>query len=217
MTTFSYSTGDPTNLTGGAAASMADISGPFADLKTFINGGSLDATNLATSAKPATLLGQYRTIAEACLQFEDADTAGTYSASALTGSAKSGTSAFSGAGLTFFPLTPADYAVSGLTTQFRVKGALGTNGTASAINFIGGLHAVTFSGGADTVAVTLATAVSGSTFTRSAPAINSGFVDASSDFSLSTAGVYTLGVALSGTMAANSFVIVNLRLEVRHV
>lgn len=215
MTTFSYSTGDPTALTGGATASMADISGPFADLKTFVNGANLDATNLATSAKPVTLLGQYRTIAEALFQFDDADTSGSYY-STTASAVKSGTSIVTTSPM-FIALTPADYAVTGLTTQFRVKGALGTNATAPAINFTGALNPVTFSGAADTIALTLGAAASGSTFTRSTPAASSAFVDASSDFSLSTAGVYTLAVGLSGTLAANSFVTINLRLEVRHV
>lgn len=45
MTTFSYSSGDPTNLTGGATADMSDISGPFSDLSTFLN-GNITATNV---------------------------------------------------------------------------------------------------------------------------------------------------------------------------
>lgn len=49
MTTFSYTSGNPANLVGGATASMADISGPFADLLTFVN-GNIDATNLASGA-----------------------------------------------------------------------------------------------------------------------------------------------------------------------
>jgi hypothetical protein len=34
---FQYTSGDPSHLTGGANASMADIQGPFTDLKTFLN------------------------------------------------------------------------------------------------------------------------------------------------------------------------------------
>jgi hypothetical protein len=34
---FQYTSGDPSHLTGGASASMADIQGPFTDLKTFLN------------------------------------------------------------------------------------------------------------------------------------------------------------------------------------
>lgn len=47
MTTFSYTTGNPSNLTGGATASMNDIQGPLTDLRTFLNGANQDATNIA--------------------------------------------------------------------------------------------------------------------------------------------------------------------------
>lgn len=47
MTTFSYTTGNPSNLTGGGTANMTDIQGPFTDLRTFLNGANLDDTNIA--------------------------------------------------------------------------------------------------------------------------------------------------------------------------
>src|SRR6266545_4936483 len=54
MTTFSYTTGNPSNLVGGATASMNDIQGPFSDLRTFVNGANLDGTNIAaTYVEPA--------------------------------------------------------------------------------------------------------------------------------------------------------------------
>lgn len=204
----------PHTLVAGTPENINDVQDNLNEIVNEIN-GSLDAANLATSAKPATLLGQYRTITEAGLQFADTDTAGTYYPTPAS-AVKSGVAIVTTTPI-FFALTPADYAVSGLTTEFRVKGALGTNATASAINFTGALHPVTFSGAADAQVLTLGAAVSGSTFTRTAPAISSAFVDASSDFTLSTAGVYALGVTLSGTLAANSFATMNLRLEVRHV
>ena len=61
MSTFSYSSGNPDNLTGGHAASMQDIKGPFIDIVTFLNGNISDI-NLATSVKPVTILAPYRTI-----------------------------------------------------------------------------------------------------------------------------------------------------------
>lgn len=53
MSLFNYTTGNPTNLTGGAGASMTDIQGPLVDLRTFLNGGNIDATNLAGQAVTA--------------------------------------------------------------------------------------------------------------------------------------------------------------------
>jgi len=37
MSNFAYISGDPDNLTGGAAANMVDIQGPFVDLATWLN------------------------------------------------------------------------------------------------------------------------------------------------------------------------------------
>lgn len=50
MSAFDYTSGNPNNLTAGANASMADIQGPFVDLRDFLNNGGLDTSNLATSA-----------------------------------------------------------------------------------------------------------------------------------------------------------------------
>lgn len=49
MTTFSYTTGNPSNLVGGGTASMNDIQGPFTDLRTWAN-GSVDGDNLTSTA-----------------------------------------------------------------------------------------------------------------------------------------------------------------------
>lgn len=46
MTTFAFTTGNPADLTGGSNASMTDIQGSFTDLRTFLNGGNIDDTNL---------------------------------------------------------------------------------------------------------------------------------------------------------------------------
>jgi hypothetical protein len=49
MPTFSYTSGNPNNLTASNDASMGDIQGPLTDLRTFINGG-LGTSNLAANA-----------------------------------------------------------------------------------------------------------------------------------------------------------------------
>jgi hypothetical protein len=48
LTTFAFTTGNPSNLTAGATASMNDIQGPLVDLRTFVN-GSVDGDNLSTT------------------------------------------------------------------------------------------------------------------------------------------------------------------------
>lgn len=49
MTTFAYTSGDPSHLLAGANASMADMQGPLVDLRTFLNGNISDI-NLSSSA-----------------------------------------------------------------------------------------------------------------------------------------------------------------------
>lgn len=49
MTTFVYSSGDPSHLAAGGNASMADMQGPLIDLRTFLNGNISDV-NLSSSA-----------------------------------------------------------------------------------------------------------------------------------------------------------------------
>lgn len=46
MTTFSYTSGDPGNLVGGANADMADIKGPFDDLENWLNGQNITDSNV---------------------------------------------------------------------------------------------------------------------------------------------------------------------------
>lgn len=53
MTTFSFTSGNPSSLTAGATANMNDISGSLTDLRTFLNGGTIDSTN--TTAGPGVI------------------------------------------------------------------------------------------------------------------------------------------------------------------
>src|SRR3954468_2540224 len=59
MPSFSYTSGNPSNLFGGGPLSMTDIQGPFTDLRTALNGG-LDETNVPNLAAAFTT---YKTIA----------------------------------------------------------------------------------------------------------------------------------------------------------
>lgn len=217
MTTFNYSSGDPSNLTGGADADMTDISGPFSDIVTFVN-GNIDTSNLATSAKPVTILGQYRTIAELNVLSTAGDSSGhkttTYSSVGLV-LLTSGVSDTSGK--PFLYLDPADYAVSGLTTKYRFRAAVATNATAPAITYTFGLYPVTTAGGAGTQAFTLGTVTSGSTVAIASPSASTVTGGTGSDFTPPSAGGYVLGVQLSGAPAANSRNFLYLALQVHHV
>lgn len=216
MTTFSYSSGNPSNLTGGHSASMSDIAGPLTDIPTFLN-GNIDATNLATSAKPVTLRGPYQTISESAIAIGTAMAGGTYygvgSGAVAVASASAGTAPI------ILALTTSDYTVTGLTTQYRVKVSTITGTTAPGVNFTFGLYPVTATSGntGSTIAVTLGTVVAGSTVVRTAPAATSQFLDASADFTIGSSGTYALGVLTSGLSATNSYTLANMRLEYHHI
>lgn len=214
MTTFDYSSGNPANLTGGATANMVDISGPFADLKVFLNGDGAGAT----------LLGAYRTLQIASLRFTDtfAITAATYwSSSTLTSTSDNidgSGSAHGGGAPVVIPLTSTDYAVSGLTAKLRVRLVTLTNGTAPAANFTAGLYPVSSTAGvADSLGMTLGTVVSGSTIARAAPAANSALLSNGADFTFPSTGIYALAIALSGAVATNSLTHALVYLDLHYV
>lgn len=55
---FDYTSGNPNNLVGGASASMADIQGPFTDLKTFLNNRIAAVPTLVSSLPVSPVDGQ---------------------------------------------------------------------------------------------------------------------------------------------------------------
>lgn len=216
MTTFSYTSGDPTHIVGGATINLADISGSFADVATFLNGGNIDATNLATSADPATLMGAYRTVSEATCGSNATLTSGVYVLCGSGAELNKSPASVTAADPLLFYLDGADYAVSGLTAKVRVRGTVFTNGTAPAITFTFGLYPVTMSN-TPGVTVTTGTVTTGSTAAVVSPGANAATSAVSTDISIPTAGAYTLGVAASGSTAANANVVVQARLDLRHV
>lgn len=214
MSTFSYSSGNPANLTGGSTANMNDIQGPFTDLRTFLNGNNIDAAaNIAHGVFIA-----YRTVA----QVGWALTAGTGAGTSITkadGSCVLNGNPSVGPYVIVIPIDGAAWATTGLTAKLRVRAVTTTNATAPTGNFTFGLHAVTaMAGAALEQRVTInGTAVSGSTVTRSAPALGSTFDDASADFDVPTTGRYCLCVVNSATLAANSQTTGFVALELHHI
>lgn len=117
-----------------------------------------------------------------------------------------------------FYYDPADYAISGKTTKLRVRAGMSTNATSPAITVTAGLYPIsTPGGGAGVGGFTIGTVVTGSTVARALTASNSLDGSNSGDFTPPSAGWYALGVVGSGTQAANSWIGVNLQLQVRHV
>lgn len=58
MSGFDYTSGNPANLTGGHSASMADIQGPFTDLKTYLNNRIAAIPTLVTNLPAGPVDGQ---------------------------------------------------------------------------------------------------------------------------------------------------------------
>lgn len=204
----------------GNVIDATQVNADLVALRDVIN-GNLDAGNMAASAKPVTLLGQYRTLADAHAHFDDGDTSGAKLFAEEAGLVASGTSVNLGVGgqttRKLLAFDPADYAVSGLTVKFRVRASVATNATGPAITFTFGLYPVTSAGAADNHSLTLGTVTSGSTVAIASPSASSVSTSAGSDFTPPSSGVYALGVALSGTVAASSCGLLMAQLDVRHV
>jgi hypothetical protein len=211
MTTLNYSH----TLVAGTPENINDVMDMFNDAKTVIN-GNLDATNLAATAKPATLMGRFVTVSEASLVLNSGHTGAT------TWIPTNGYPVASGGTVStqlvsILPITLADYAVSGLTTQFRVEASTVTNTVAPGVSFTFGLYGIASStGSGGNIIITLTAAVAGSGVTRTTPAASSNFVDWSSDFTGSN-GTWLLCIASSGTPAANSNTQFKVRLQYHNI
>lgn len=213
MTTFTYTGGDPTNLVGGKVASMTDIKGSFTDIPTFIN-GNIDTTNLATSAKPSTLLGVWRTITQQTIVLIG-NTFGS-ATTLIMGTNATATSGNTSIGFSIFPINIPT--VTGLTTQLRLNGTLTNNATSIGTGISVGLHQVTAcSGGAVQLGLTLAAAVSGSSVSIGTPTANTIYQITSSNFSAPTAGAYVLAVTTTSAGATDSYLGGSVALQMRHV
>lgn len=212
MTTLTYDTIG--NLVAGHQADINDVKDCFVKIAQWTQ-GSIDAGNLATSAKPVTLLGQYRTVTEGLGFFSSASSTGVSSISMDTLSASTASNT---ATKGLVPILAADHAVSGLTTKYRIRGLVAANAVNSTRTFTFGLYPITASNG--TVgdhAVTIGTLVAGSASAIATPGASGTPSVLGSDFTPPADGLYTLGVSLSGIPAANSAGTVYARLEVHHV
>ena len=106
-----------------------------------------------------------------------------------------------------FQFTASDYAISGRTTQLRMRATVINNATAPARDAIVGLYPVTaVGGGNDQTSVTLGTVVSGSTITFASASMtaNSSLQNVTADFDVPSDGLYVLGVQVPGGNVANN-------------
>lgn len=207
MTTFSYTTGNPTNLTGGATASMNDIQGPFTDLRTYLNGGNIDYTNLASATD-----SYYKTVFETNLS-SAGNATGTYVFATAIGMVSPNTV---GSARSVRYINTADYPGGTRTPRLRIAVSLMVNTTAPAITYTYGLYPVTaISGVASQPTITLGAVVAGSTAAIASPSASSSNHVEGSEFTFPTTGYYALGCLLSGTETANSFLAHNVVLQFR--
>lgn len=176
----------------------------------------MDTGSTWLAVAPDAGAGAYRVVGEAAMTLGAADTAGNYTATEGGVSTLVGGSGVIGAPLAFIPVTLADHAVSGLTTQFRVQAATIVNTIAPAVNFTFALAPITAIGGSGG-SISIAIGATLGSFTRSAPLAATSYREEGADFTIAGNNNYVLVVALSGTPAANSRVNCCLRLQVHNI
>jgi hypothetical protein len=200
MTTFSYTTGNPSNLTAGTTASMNDIQGPFTDLRTFLNGANLDSTNIAVNGVTANLLNadavnQWRTKAQCDSYALAGNTNGQYVMN------PGGVAGASGAlGTHLIRMKASEMVITGKTPKLRVSLGACANATTPNANFSAALAPVTSaSGGAANLSLTLGTLL-GATPAIAPPAFT--YLESiGAEFTLPTDGfayVFSLTIAGAG-------------------
>jgi len=147
MPAFAYTTGNPNNLTAGANASMADIQGPFTDLRTAIN-GSLDETNVPNLSAAFTT---YKEIARGGAQTTNTVTnvvtllaGGVVATNVSNPIVNSGNA--SPADVALY-LDPTAFTANTRTTKLRIRYVVFTNSTAPAITYTVGLYPIATYGG----------------------------------------------------------------------
>jgi hypothetical protein len=184
----------------------------MARYKTFTNGGSLlpgDLNSIEDDYEQA--FSAYKHILGGVGLI-----AGSTAASTLT--LPNSTTGVTDNGVAVVYLNPADYAAAPRTTYFNISASCAVNATAPAATFTIGLYPVTAVAGATgVIGATLGTVVAGSTIAFPTPALSTLSNGTSGDFAAPAAGYYALGVVVSATTAAASFVSLQTRLRVRQV
>lgn len=115
-------------------------------------------------------------------------------------------------------LDPADFAVAGMTTKYRLRASVLSNATGAGVNLTFGLYPITAcAGAANAVTMTAGTVQAGSTVLFTTPAASTPVQGNSGDFTAPAAGWYAIGVVISGTTAAGSVEDVTACLQARNV
>src|SRR4051812_49012042 len=131
MSLFNFTSGNPNNLVANQNASMADIQGPFLDLKTALN-GNLDETNVPNLAAAYTT---YKRIAAARTTTPaSTNTFLLQTGFNATGSVAAGQAAATVANHAIY-LDPAIYGANSRLTKLQLRAAAIPNAVAPAITF----------------------------------------------------------------------------------
>jgi hypothetical protein len=128
------------------------------------------------------------------------------------------TNATNGAAITASPyLDPADYAVEGKTTRYRLRAQVLINAVAPAVNLTFGLYPVsTVKGAAGGITFNVGTVIAGSTVAINAPAKESLNQGNSGDFTAPAANFYVIGCVVSGSTAASSWINASCQLQMHN-
>jgi hypothetical protein len=208
----------PFTLTAGQPENVNQLNSNLNAITAQVN-GNLDATNMATAMKPATLLGSYRTEHSVSLWIGGGTATGTYLPNAATnGAGAAVASGLGGAWRTVY-LDPVDFGGTGATAKLRVRLAMMINNTAPTSTFSAALFPLaTNSGAANLIQVATVGAAVGTTTTLVAPFVNTAPHAEGSDIDIPTAGQYLLGLVIAGSAtAANAAVNATISLQSRHV
>lgn len=231
MTTFNYTTGSTANLVASGTASMTDINGPFADIKTFLNGTNIDATNItsvADSNLESPQNGSWMPLLHApfgggVTGLPHFSTTVSFIGGGLSGQQWSpvpaGSDETAPVGMWAPPSTAGDLTVTGKTATVRLRLTWASNNTALGTNITFGLYPITATaGGAGLISMTAGAALLSTTITS--PAANSSGVATSGTLAVSsvTGGiVYRVGAVTSGAPAGASTFTAACTLELAHV
>lgn len=160
----------------------------------------------------------YKTLFQGAGSHIAARAAGTYALPLGDAAAVSGTGTLYP--ISTFYLDPADYpSISGLVAKLRLRVGLFVNDVAPTGNYTFGLYPITrpaTSGGAGLNIYTLGTVVTSSTVLFTTPAADSAGTAVSAEFSIPTAGHYTLGFISTAAVATSSHLHINAHLQVRY-
>jgi hypothetical protein len=178
-------------ITGDKLAAALDPTAAYATIKPILRAGGI-----ATNSGPA---------------------AGTWVLSPSMGTLSSNATPWAASAHFYFD--PAEWAAAGYSPVLKLRASLLNNSVAPATNYVFGVYPVSAFGGgsgANPNVTTLGTVLAGSTVTHTAPAA-SAFVTNTVEFAAPTAGSYVVGVAQSGTAAANSMPFFQATLGARQV